>query len=485
MAIDTSEQYTPGWWLERLYQKLRETRDDHQKLMDRYEGKGPVPKLSASMPKSAETFYRKTRLNMAELVVGSMLERMRVRAIRSDATAGAGDSIAWALYRHNDLDVSFADALEHVLVMGDAYLITGIRAGTPMDRTLSVEDIRITWEDPRQMVTIHDAEDQSVIRAAARFYHDADEQKDVAFLWVAGRLFRASTPRKTNRKKIYFTASEWNWEAEEGLILPGDIRVPVVRIRNRRGVGEFERHLDVLDRIDHMILQRMVIATMQAFRQRAIKGELPSHYPADHPRAGQEIDYDEMFESDPGAMWVIPGAAEIWESGQVELSGILNAVKDDVRNLAAVTRRPVNVLSPEGENQSAEGAALTREGLTFATEDRELRFGRDLARALSYGFRMIGDEVRGDVTKLSVDWMPVDRWPLTAQASAAQQAKAAGMSKQWILERCWQATPEEIEREKGATLDDFMLGVPQVNPNTIPPPPVTPASNALAGGTRG
>lgn len=477
MAIDTSERYTPGWWLERLYQKLRGTRGEHQKLMDRYEGKGPAPKLSASMPKSAETFYRKTRLNMAELIVGSMLERMRVRAIRSTTAGGSGDGEAWKMFRANDLDVAFADALEHALVMGPAYLITGIRAGTPMDRPLTIDDIRITWEDPRMMITIHDAEDQSVVRAAARFYHDPEAGLDVAYLWVGGRIWKATCPRTTNRKTVYFNPAEWDWDDPDGAQLPGGVRVPVVRLRNRRGVGEFERHIDLLDRIDHMILQRMVIATMQAFRQRAIKGDLPKTYPEGHPKAGQEIDYDEIFESDPGAMWLLPGAVEIWESGQVDLSGILNAVKDDVRNLAAVTRRPLNVLSPEGQNQSAEGAALTREGLTFATEDRQLRFGRDLSRALAYGFQMIGDSDRASVSALSVDWMPVDRWPLTAQASAAQQAKAAGMSKRWILERCWQATPEEITRENSAALDDFMMGV---DPNaaalaaaSAPAPPAT------------
>lgn len=483
MAIDTSEQYTPGWWLDRLYQKLKDTRGAHQKLMNRYEGKGPTPQLSASMPKSAETFYRKTRLNMAELVVGSMLERMRVRAIRTSVSSGASDDQAWAMYRANDLDVSFPDALEHALVMGQSYLITGIRPGTPTSRDLTVDDIRLTWEDPRQMVSIQHAEDQSVVRAAARFIHDAEAGQDVAYLWLGGRLWRATAPRKTNRKTVYFNPSEWDWDDPDGLVLPGEIRVPVVRLRNRRGVGEFERHTDLLDRIDHMILQRMVIATMQAFRQRAIKGDLPKTYPEGHPMAGKEINYDELFESDPGAMWLIPATAEIWESGQVELSGILNAVKDDVRNLAAVTRRPLNVLSPEGENQSAEGAALTREGLTFATEDRELRFGRDLARALSYGFRMMGDGQRGDLSKLSVEWMPVERWPLTTKASSAQQAKAAGMSKRWILENCWQATPEQIEREMTATLDDFMLGVPQIDPNTIPPAPTaTPAVLAGASG---
>ena len=79
--------------------------------------------------------------------------------------------------------------------------------------------------------------------------------------------------------------------------------------------------------------------------------------------------------------------------------------------------------------------------------------------------------------------MPVDRWPLSAQAAAAQQAKAAGMSKQWILERCWQATPEEIEREKASALDDYMLGVPPPQIGTTPAPQPAGAAPAMNGAT--
>ena len=36
--------------------------------------------------------------------------------------------------------------------------------------------------------------------------------------------------------------------------------------------NEFEDHFSIIDRINHMTLQRTVIATMQAFRQRGVKG---------------------------------------------------------------------------------------------------------------------------------------------------------------------------------------------------------------------
>ena len=44
------------------------------------------------------------------------------------------------------------------------------------------------------------------------------------------------------------------------------------------------------------MLQRMTIATIQAFKQRAFKG-----LPKTDPDTGEEIDYDSIFTADPGA----------------------------------------------------------------------------------------------------------------------------------------------------------------------------------------
>ena len=45
-----------------------------------------------------------------------------------------------------------------------------------------------------------------------------------------------------------------------------------------------------------------------------------------------------------------------------------------MKKLAAVTRRPMAIFAPD--NQSASGADFTREGLTFATEDKQVRAGQ-------------------------------------------------------------------------------------------------------------
>jgi hypothetical protein len=50
---------------------------------------------------------------------------------------------------------------------------------------------------------------------------------------------------------------------------------------------EFEPFIPLLDRINQQILQRMTIATIEAFKQRAFKG-----LPQKDPSTGADIDYD-------------------------------------------------------------------------------------------------------------------------------------------------------------------------------------------------
>src|SRR5690606_14672608 len=152
------------------------------------------------------------------------------------------------------------------------------------------------------------------------------------------------------------------------------------------GRGEFERHLAILDRINYTILSRLEIATLQAFRQRAIKGDLPRK-----DAQGNLIDYDDIFSADPGALWMVPATADIWESGQVDLGPIRSAVRDDVQDLAAVTRTPLFYLTPEATNGSAEGASLAREGLVFKAADRLAETTAPWARVMQLAFLFEGD----------------------------------------------------------------------------------------------
>jgi len=459
--IDVEEPWSPGWWLARCHKKLKARLPELDRL-DRYRrGDPPLPRRAEVEKRAFRDFVRLARLNVAETIVSSVTERLCVRAVRTAVEGSqAGDAKAWETYRANGLDVELPDVLDTMCALADAYMIVGVDpavTGTP-----TPSQVQITAEDPRQVVTIHDPVRQSRVRAGAKFFHDPDVGADFAYLHTPGKVYVATrTRRATTGSAVPFSPTSWSWSDEhggpEGTSLPDglDDVVGIVRFRNRHGTGEYEPHTDVLDRINHVILQRVVIVTMQAFRQRALKGDFPSVYPADWPEEslrGRRIDYDQLFVSSPDALWLLPGAAEVWESAQADVQGVLSAAADDLKHLAVVTRRPMWIFAPD--NQSASGADRAAEGLVFAVEDRARRAGNALAQVMSLALRFQGETDRARLDKITVDWMPFERHSLGTRAAAARDARTAGMSSRWIMEHVWQATPEEVAIEEQAVAAD-------------------------------
>jgi len=205
-----------------------------------------------------------------------------------------------------------------------------------------------------------------------------------------------------------------------------------------------------------MILQRLVIVTTQAFKQRAIKGDLPQYDPD-----GNEIDYNGIFTPSPGSLWMIPEGADIWESAQTDINGILAAVRADIQDFAALTRTPMHYLSPDGANQSAEGAALSREGLVFKVEDRINRVTPGWSKIMSLLFKWMGDETRANLLDLEPMWKPAERYSLAERGDANSKFQDLPFRSRMAL--IGQFTPAEIaemeiQRAGEAILNNALTG---------------------------
>jgi hypothetical protein len=151
---------------------------------------------------------------------------------------------------------------------------------------------------------------------------------------------------------------------------------------------------------------------------------------------------------------LLPRGAKIWESTQTDVQGILSTIKDDVMRLAAVTRRPMSIFAPD--NQSAAGSDFTREGLTFATEDKITRATQGIIDLFHLIFLTDGDETRADKSKIMVGWKPTVRYSLTDMASATSQV-AGTMPKRTIYREIWQKTPAEIMQIESEAADELLL----------------------------
>lgn len=453
MTIDVDTIESPGWWLKWLSEKLVSRNKNENDLFLRYENEQPVPESLRNAPESARHFFKSARTAFAEMIVKSVKYPLKVSSVLTAEDSGdLGDSVAWRIFSRSGMEEESDDVHRLAILAGNSY-------GIVQWHDIS-ESWRYTSEDPREVITQHDPTVQSEVITAAKFYYDAIRGQARAILWDRDRTYQAYREQGSHNGYQRFSAS-WSWDESlggaEGLErehYPGAPRIPVFRYRNEEGVGEFKRHRSLLDRVEHMVLDGMTIATYQAFKQRAIKVN-PKDMPDFDPKTGQRIDYDAIFSSDPGALWKLPETAEMWESGQVDLTPVWTGIDKAIQQLAAVTFTPLAMFAPEGQNQSAAGSSFAREGRTFKIEDRQDRFGRTHAKALSLLMALNGEDERTDPEDIEIVWRPAERHSLTERTSAL--VNTSSMPWQARMEEIMGYSPRKIERMKRMREEDALI----------------------------
>lgn len=478
MPIDTTAPGSPGWWLNRLAQQLVARRPLIRNLRAYMDGRAPLPEGAEGCREAYRRFQKFARTNFAELVVEAVQERMIPTGFRTGADGDEnGDDLARQVWHANNLDIFAPDVHTDMLAARAGYTIVG-----PPEDGVPV----ITVEDPELVITAHDARRPQQVIAGLKMFRDDVLEREFAYLYLPGQVFvasrRADDPTLPpgddfeSHRQPEISLHGWDWDEERSGPLPAGLEdvVPVARFRNRRGLGEFETHLDVIDRINYVVLQRLVIAAMQAYRQRAIEeGDTPL---PEADESGNTIDYATLFKPGPGALWQLPAGAKLWESQTVDLTPLLSAAKDDIRDLAAVTRTPLSMLLPDGQNQTAEGANFAREGLIFKTHDRIKRATYGWNRTLSIAFRFMGETERANILDMETLWKPPERLTLSERADAASKAQDDFPWRSRMAE-IWGMSPEAISRMESERVADAMLAA-----SLAPPPGAAPQEQGAADG---
>lgn len=502
MALqDADTPFTPAWWMTQLAARLLDS-NRRQRIATLAAYRSGCPPMSSATEMQREgyrAFCRVSRSNFARPIITSPAQRMAIRSIRTAAVNDDdGDSVAWRYWTANSLDIDATDVHSDMLTFGDigGYVRTGIG---PDGRPVALR------RDPWQCITAEDPLNPHRTMAAFELVHDEWRGRDYAYLWLPGQQWVAERPRTVRPPSFALPgvrAEERRWagvkrwyprlsfDSKAFTMRPNVTEVetldggpysetytaqvvPVVHFPNRDGVGEFEEHLDVLDRINHTIMIRVVTAAVQAYKQRALKqdGAGGDRLPETDPRTGEKIDWDALFQPGPDALWKLPPGVDIWESKEIQLQPILQAVDADVKHLSVLTGTPFSIFSPDGANQSAEGASGNKEMGIFKIEDRDRIAGRCWADVISQMFQFAPDEDRydsagndrADAGKIVIDWFPAERYTLQekAQADAANKSLSPDMAAAKI----WQLTPDEVAINRTQRAGEMLLAGPTVTPN--------------------
>ena len=421
-------------------------------------GDAPLPQVEEGHADAFRDAIRQGRCNYAPMCVNAMLDRMEMRAVSTliDSDAG-GDDVAARIMDESGFGAMSKDLFGYQFSMGEAFAMAVDNNGeTPTAHAI----------DPRRCIGIPDRTNPIRLRAALVKDYDPVEEVETAHLFLPGR--RWDVTYDGTKWKVAETAEEI-----KGLDRLGGI--PIVRFLNPHGLGEYERHLDLLDRINDMTLKRLIVVAYQAFRQRAIIGDDDDD--ADDDDTAEPVDWEALsatvFKANPGALWKIPEGFKFWESQALDLSSILNAKRDDVKEFAAVTSTPLHLITPDAANGSAEGAGLMRESATSKMRDRRARVTPQMKLLWRILFAFAGEPDRG--TKMKLHWGPIEFRTLAEKASASSQAVGT-LSLQQRNEQIWEMSPEETEANINQMAAEAII-LPGAPTTPAPPaaPPVKPA----------
>jgi len=448
MAVSL-EPNTPRWWLQRLGTQLMEDRPRLDLLECYRSGEHPLPQGHERMREAFRILQRKARSNYTGLVIESVKERAKPLGIRrgTQTLVNPSSQLRW---QANGLDAESGIGHSWCLTFGRSYVIIGPPTKENFDQPV------ISIEDPREVIHEPHPLRRRVSLAGLKLYVDSVMGQHKAVLYLGdGTVHYFYRPQRKNEGQSFrkFDQSKWlddTSEFEGGSVDLGINRCPVVPFINRpeyapMGFGEFEDVIDIQDRINSTILDRMVISRMQAYRQRWMKGasltdELGNVRPP----------------FDPGAdlLWAVEDAdVEFGDFDTTDIRPLLDATKADVNDLAAITRTPPHYLLGALVNVSGDALTAAETGLVSKVRDHLVGWGESWEDVDRIAGLYLGEEPDPSA---SMVWSDPQFRSRAEMADAAVKEQAVGVPWNMLMERLG-FTPDDIKRMRSERAADAML----------------------------
>lgn len=431
---------TPEDWLPVLALRLDNRQQTIARLRSYVNGNAPLPEMGQNTKATWLAFQRKSRTNFGGIACQSHANRIRARGVRVGSDDKSPASVAARrISRDNQFPMVLGDAIWDMLSARTGYLVGGVG---PDGRAL------LASERPEQFYAEPDPMRPWRTRAALKVWRDTVAGVDYALAWAPGAMQEFAreswvtfTGRAEDKTVRLVNAGGWQPTGPAEAFTGG---VPVWIFDRRDGMGLIEPHLDVIDRINLGKLQRLSIAAIQAFRQRALKKDPGVKLP-EKDEKGNPIDWNQVFEPAPGALWDLPAGIDIWESSPTNLRPLLDGEKADARDFAAVTGTPVSMLQPDSANQSAGGAAATTAQQVDACESDIDRIKLAAAAAMVTALQIEGIDL-GEET-VEVDFENPSWVTLAEKMDAYSKAIAAGMSPSMAQKTYLGWSQDQIEED--------------------------------------
>jgi hypothetical protein len=312
-----------------------------------------------------------------------MVHRTKVTGFRETAGEQSDDAV-WKLWQAAKLDARQFGIWRKAYSRSAAYVTVGVDPRKP--RTP-----RVTIEGPENVIVETDPADASRRLAALRMWHDSLAKRWMATLYLPGTRYHWQSRKGYVRdrpldggqqKPLALTEAQWELRADPARSLP---EVPVVPF-TAGDEGEeprlvFDSGIDVQDRLNLTLLNRLTAERYASFRQRG----LLNFEPETDPVTGVTI---APFPPGVHQLWTVPppepGDPEpkLFDSAQTDTSQMLRGVEADMRAFAAVTLTPVYYLPGDLVNIGADSVIVLDAGHVAKIRQHHVTFGEGVEAVL-------------------------------------------------------------------------------------------------------
>lgn len=409
-----------------LLKELESRRPAITTLYRYYRGEHPLPDAPKEVRDAYLAFLRQSRTNFCRLIVKATAERLRVTGLRSSTskTDAERDVAAWRRYwQANALDRD--SRLVH-----DAALIA--RRGFTMVWPNEVEGAppSITAEHPSQCIVAYEAGNKTKRAAGLKTFVDIVAQRRYCTVWTPELVANYVAPWKSSTPG---TGGKIEWEPWVDLelgIMPLDANpleaVALVEFVNDpdlilEPMGELDGGIiDVQDRINKQVLDRMVASNFAAFKQKWATGLALTQNPDGTDAEPYRMAVDSLLVAEDPLV-------KFGEFSETDLTGYISGAEADIEYMASMSRTPANyLLGKLGRVDSADGIKATENALVSKCGERRDSFTESWETTIRLAMKLDGDD-RADDYALAMLWKDTETRTMAEMIDAAVKMVAIGV----------------------------------------------------------
>lgn len=454
MALTDSNPGSPDWYMARLTRRILWSQPRYDELEAYTTGNHPFPSGDRRYVKALAEFQRMCRTNYYGMVTQAPPERMKLDGIKFNGS-DAVDTDAADMWQANNMD--FQESMIHLYgaTFGDAYVLV-----SDVDDDSNGQPV-ITMEDPRMCAVEYDATRPTRRIAGLRLWDDIYSQHIVGVLFIRDLnggnckvYYYVGPPSEqlANMDLKTLTIRLTTFGGTEGFTLTGVETLPIKNVPlvryawnpslNFTSLAEAEAFglKDVQDRINATVLDRMIITRSQAYKQR-----WATNITVPNARNGQK---KPPFDPGSDVLWVAEGDAKFGEFSEANIQQILNAVIQDVGDIAAISKTPPHYLLGKVSNASGDALKAAESGLISKTKMRMRAMGWSHEEITRVGFEYLKNAKAKQAAQAV--WADPEIKAASELADAGLKYTQMGLPLALAMQKM-QFTPEEIDfavREK-------------------------------------